>query len=167
MTIEPLVLSVVIEGDVPRGQASATKSVLAHYGIAADVSTVTERPSADATLPVIKISVVGSIQDFFQSFGSTFGKTPALDAFTLVREWINALWTTGADSGTAPASIEISDSQATTLAVTTAVPDHALDALSHVEWDQVRGHYLSWNGTTAMWDARPAAKECHGSTAPM
>jgi hypothetical protein len=155
MTVEPLVLSVVLEGRASGDQASAVESVLAHYGIAADVGNVRERRSADTTKWVIKIALVGSIPDFFQSFGSTFGKTAARDASTLVRGWIKALFTAAADEG----SIEISDSQATTLVVATGVPDEALDALARAPWDQVRGRYLMWNDTIGRWDDRPAAKE--------
>jgi hypothetical protein len=152
MTVEPLVLSVVIEAEAPAGQASAIKSVLAHYGIGADVKTVMERRSAQVVMPwVIEISVVGPIAAFFLSFGSTFGRTAANDAYELASEWIKALWAARADSGTGQGSIEISDSDATTLVVTTGIPDEALDALARVQWDRVQGHHLTWDEATSVW----------------
>ena len=151
MTVEPLVLSVAIEREAPADQASAIESVLAHYGIAADVKAVLERRSSDALPWLIEIAVVGQIAAFFVSFGSTFGKTPAEDAYSLVKEWIKALWAARADSGTGEGHIEIVDTDGTTLVVMTRLPDGALDALAEIQWDSVSGHYLTWDGTTATW----------------
>jgi hypothetical protein len=55
VTVEPLVLSVAIEREAPAGQASAIKSVLAHYGIGADVNSLTESRGSGAMPWVIEI----------------------------------------------------------------------------------------------------------------
>ena len=158
MTVEPLVLSVAIEREATAGEASALKSVLAHYGIGADVNRVMERRSADVMPWVIEISVVGPIAAFFESFGSTFGRTTVADPYSLVSAWIKALWTARAESGTGEGSIEISDTDGTTLVVATGLPDDALDGLAGVQWDRVCGHQLAWDDTAGVWsDPAPSA----------
>jgi len=156
MTVEPLVLSVAIEREAPAGQASAIKSVLAHHGIGADVHRLSELRSADAMPWVIEISVVGPIDAFFTAFGSTFGRTAVADPYSLVAGWLKALCTARAESGTGEGTIEISDTDGTTLVVTTGLPDVALDALADVQWDRVRGHHLAWDGTAGVWRDEPA-----------
>jgi hypothetical protein len=151
VTVEPLVLSVAIEREAPDGQVSAVESVLAHYGIGANVKAVMERRSTDVLPWLIEIAVVGPIDAFFLSFGSTFGRTPAKVAYPLVKEWIEALWAARADSGTGEGSIEIVGTGETTLLVNTGIPDGALDALADIEWDRVSGHYLTWDDTTGKW----------------
>jgi hypothetical protein len=158
MTVEPLVLSVAIEREAPAGEASAVKSALAHYGIGAEVHRLTERRSAEVMPWVIEISVVGPLATFFESFGSTFGRTAVADPYSLVSGWIKALWTARADSGTGDGSIEISDTERTTLVVTTGLPDVALDGLADVEWHGVRGHHLTWDDTAGVW--RDPALDC-------
>ena len=151
MTVEPLVLSVAIEGEATPVEASATKSALAHYGIAAEVHRLTERGGAGVMPWVIEISVVGPLETFFESFGSTFGRTAVADPYSLVSGWIKALWTARADSGTGDGRIEISDTDGTTLLVPTGLPDVALDRLADVEWHLVRGHDLAWDDTARAW----------------
>jgi hypothetical protein len=151
MTAEPLVLSVAIESEAPADQASALTNVFAHYGIDADVKTVMERRSAEPMPWAIEISVAGSIAAFFFTFGSTFGRTAARDPYPVVTEWIKALWTARADSGTGQGSIEISDSHGTTLVLAKGIPDKALDALASVPWDRVQAQHLTWDDTTSDW----------------
>ena len=151
MTVEPLVLSVVIEREAPAGQESAIKSVLAHYGIGADVNRLAERRSADAMPWVIEISVVGTIDAFFESFGSTFGRTAVADPYSIVAGWIKALWAVRADSGTGEGRIEICDTDGTTLVLTTGLPTVAFDRLADVQWDRVRGHHFAWSDTAGVW----------------
>jgi hypothetical protein len=151
VTAEPLVLGVAIEQEAPADQASAIKSVLAHYGIGADVHSAMERRSADVMPWVIEISVAGPIAVFFDSFGSTFGRTAVADPFSLVTGWIKALWAVRANSGSGEGSIEISDTDGTTLVITTGLPDVGLDGLADVEWDRVRGHHLAWDDRVCRW----------------
>lgn len=151
MTVEPLVLSVAIEGEAGADEASAIKSVLAHYGIGADVHRLTERRGTDVMPWVIEISVAGPIDGFFKSFGSTFGRTAVADPYSLVAGWIRALLTARVESGTGEGSIEISDADGTTLVVTTGLPDAALDGLAGIQWDGVRGHDLAWDDTASLW----------------
>jgi hypothetical protein len=151
VTVEPLVLSVAIEREAPTDQPSAIESVLAHYGIGADVKAVLERRGADVLPWLIEIAVVGEIATFFDSFGSTFGKTDASDAYPLVKEWIKALWAIRANSGTGEGSIEIAGAGETTLVVTTGLPDDGLDALAGIPWERVTGHRLTWDEVSDMW----------------
>ena len=157
MTVEPLVLSVAIEREASADQASAVKSALAHYGIGADVKSLLERRNRDDVMPwVIEIYVGGPIKAFFESFGSTFGRTAVADPYSLVASWIRALWTARADSGTGEGSIEISDGDGTTLVVPSGLSDAALNGLADVQWGRVRGHRLAWDDTAAVWgDPRP------------
>lgn len=156
MTAEPLVLSVTVERDAPAGQASAVESVLARYGIDADVRQVIERRGGDAQGWIVEVAIVGPMAAFFASFGSTFGTTAANDAYPLVKEWIKALWAARGDGGAGEGCVEITSDDGTTLLVRSSIPDTALEALADVPWERVAGRFLAWDEAAGAWTAASA-----------
>jgi hypothetical protein len=88
-----------------------------------------------------------TIGSFFQGFGTEAGK----DAYPAVKTWVKEVFEARRGSGDGSGSLRLRDTDHTTLDLHNSLPDEALDALRTVEWEKVRGDYLTWNGERGEW----------------
>jgi len=67
---------------------------------------------------------------------------------------VKEVWAARQPSLEGQGSLDISAPDGTEIALDSRIPDEALDALAEIDWDAVRGDYLTWDDDRREWYAR-------------
>jgi hypothetical protein len=97
----------------------------------------------DPTAWVISVTLAAPIATFF----TTFASKAAEDAYAPVKQWVHDLWAARRGAG----SVVLQDFLGSTLVLSSALPEAALDALRDLDWAEVSGQYLVWSEDKNEW----------------
>jgi len=151
VTERPRVFSVRLESGASRDDLAGVESTLAHHGIAVAVERSGEGLSQDRHSWLIEITLLSSVEEFFLTFGATFGTTPAADGEDLVRQWIRDLVDARAGSLSGRGVITIADQEGTTVVLHVPLSEQALAVLPTIDWAEMAGHRLDWDTLHDEW----------------
>jgi hypothetical protein len=141
-------VEVMFERTAAADEVAAVEAIFARSGIPVQVAYGSE---ARFGLPVsaldwfVVVVLGGPIVSFFSSLGSK----AADDAYEPIKKWF--LEMIGARGAQEDGYVQILDTDGTTLEVDGEIPDHALEALAEIDWENVRGNHLLWDAGTGRW----------------
>jgi hypothetical protein len=142
-----MIESVNLDIGAPPAEIEAVKQAFRHYGFDVDPKGTYITRSVDLTPWLVAVTITAPITAFFAAFAGEAGK----DAYAAVRAWVREVWASRAESPRPPGSLELEDPDGTRLILWSRISDHALDALSTIDWEQERGSYLMWDEEQGVW----------------
>lgn len=138
---------VVVEDTASAADVDATARVFREIGFAGPVEPVYGRRSAELLPWLVEATLAIPFVAFFQSFGSEAGK----DAYAALKKWIQGVWAARRDAAGREGTVHLQDPDSSHLILGSTLPEMALDALRELDWSQVAGDYLVWDGGRQRW----------------
>jgi hypothetical protein len=148
---------VVIEDTAPSEHLDAVAQAFASAGFDVEVVADYGRRSMDLLPWVVLVDLLVPVRPFFNAFFTEAGK----DAYASVKKWLRDVSAARAGAGTGEGAIQLRDPEHTNVILPSALPDEAIDALRDLDWDEVRGDYLVWDGQRKIW-RDPTKRESSG-----
>jgi hypothetical protein len=127
------------------GEVRAVEDAFARAGFQVEARPVVITRGAFVPPWVIYVTILVPVAEFFRAFAAEAGK----DAYAAVKTWAKDVMAARRESG--DGSVDLRDPEGTTLILSTHFPEEALDALSEIDWDDVRGGYLLWDAEKERW----------------
>ncbi len=126
--------------------APAVAAALTHLGISADPETIAEQRSGVAGW-VVQIIIAVPIGVFFSTLAAEFGK----DVYARLKRAAAEIAEARTRTEARPGSMDLFDVDGTQLSLPAPIPDEALYALAHVNWEVHRGGSLVWDDRSQRW----------------
>jgi len=130
-----------IEDTAPPGHKDAVVEAFREAGFEVEVVADYGRRSAGVLPWIVRITLDETIKGFFITLGGV-GFKALYDSIKKARKGTNS-----EDEGT----VELYDSESSWMILPASLPDEAIDALSDLDWDRLRGGYLIWNSEDKEW----------------
>ncbi len=130
-----------IEDTAPPGHKDAVVEAFREAGFEVEVVADYGRRSAGVLPWIVRITLDETIKGFFITLGGV-GFKALYDSIKKARKGANS-----EDEGT----VELYDSESSWMILPASLPDEAIDALSDLDWDRLRGGYLIWNSEDKEW----------------
>ena len=129
-------------------EVAAVEAIFAAAGIPIQVAFGSESRFG---LPVsaldwfVVVALGGPIISFFNSLGSK----AAEDSYEPIKKWFLEL--IAARGAPEDGYVEILDTDGTMLEVDGEIPEHALEALAEIDWENVKGNHMVWDPSSGRW----------------
>jgi hypothetical protein len=130
-----------IEDTAPPGHKDAVVEAFRESGFEVQVVADYGRRSAGVLPWIVRITLDETIKGCFITLGGV-GFKVLHDSIKKARKGANS-----EDEGT----VELYDSESSWMILPASLPDDAIDALSDLDWDRLRGGYLVWNSEDREW----------------
>jgi hypothetical protein len=141
-----MVNEVYLDDTATPEEIAAVRDVFERYGIDAPVEANYMRKSAGVLPWLVHVAIDTAVGDVLKHL--------ARYAASGVKDWAKEIWRARQASTADRGSITLQDTEGTVVVIPSGLEDDAFDALAHLDWDDARGHYLTWDHVERKWRDR-------------